>query len=136
MEDCKSSKYYYTICEFMWRDLKLKPAAALILSIIIAYGGYQCDIDGLIDVIGMSEKTIRNYLKAMVESEIILCESLPIKTNVTRNIYVSRYDKNGRLRRTEETNTLMQEGVRKCLEYYDKRGKYRKGCKKDKKYTS
>jgi hypothetical protein len=79
------------------------------------------------EVIGATESTVRKYLSKMKNAGIIICKKLFIKTNVTRNIYVSIYNRDGTQRTPEEIQRFAQEGISKCLEYYDKRGKYRKG---------
>lgn len=58
----KSKELLYTIVEFMWRDLKLKPSQALIFTIIVNYKSYLCNIQELMRVTQSTEATVRKYL--------------------------------------------------------------------------
>lgn len=58
----KSKELLYTIVEFMWRDLKLKPSQALIFTIIVNYKSYLCNIQELMRVTQSTEAVKRHMI--------------------------------------------------------------------------
>ena len=136
--EIKPSKRRIVKLEFMWRDLGLDNLEADIYSLILFYGGYQCNINGndssLCAMTGACEATIRGRLKAMVDAGVLAMRKVRVGKEQYRSVYGAIYDENGK-RDSATISSLLYEGGKGIIEYYykskvaNKRGSKR-NCKK------
>lgn len=137
--EIKPSKRRIVKLEFMWRDLGLDNLEADIYSLILFYGGYQCNVNSndssLCAMTGACEATVRGRLRAMVKAGVLTMRKVRVGENQFRNVYVAIYDENGK-RDKKTICSLLDEGEKGIIEYYYKtKVAVKRGSKRNHKKT-
>lgn len=133
----KESKYRFTICEYMWRDLQLNNNEALVFAIIKSFKYYNCNISepnesvstsSLNYLTGLSRSCLRKILQNLVEDGIISVTRYRVSQTVVKNIYVANYNENGRIPDFAIKEAL-KAGRDNAEEYYTSIGRYTRGAR-------
>lgn len=126
---------FYTVQEFMWRDLKLDITECAIYSIILGYKAYICNVGAstpdptsLSAITGRKSKCIRDRLSSMVRAGVLASRTVVLAPEQKRNVYVACYDINGK-KSDEEIEALLNQGEQSVINFYYKTGPYKRGTK-------
>lgn len=109
--------------EFSARGLA---SAILIYCEFASYGAWTGKYSNLRRIFGISERTIQRLVKKLEDEGFIIRESKTFRGNITRNIIVTKYDKNCTERSQQQIQKLLRLGKENLDKYY-KRAMERNG---------